>query len=538
MRRSPLLRLVAIALVLLSAAGARAEVLLPDGLLPFDMPPLAELQASPRKVVAHWFLWPLSIDNRDPAGADKYAQVLNTDQKQWDSFLRLRPLPRPPRTGLRPLAHPGLGDTWLLEDAKADIRLAQAIGLDAFFVNFSSGGDTGNRWSSPKFLRLLRAAEELGTGFAIAPNLDLMTCKPTCDEDGRHPADRILREFTQGLRDAGLGLDSPALMRHEGRLVVGSFAAERASPEWWAALDAEFRRHGVDIFLMCLFNATRHAERIARYGAVCDAWSDWGVPLWTQAERDFGRVFPGVGDDLIVAPVRVQDYRARPTANLPEGFYVQGAENRGSRLLRGNWTSALTSGADWVQLLTWNDHGESSSFVPNTATQFGFYDLTAYYIVWYKTGRPPEIVRDALYYFHRVQRGPPWVRPFRNAPADEWVNEVEVVAFLTAPAEVEITTVDGTTRHRVGAGLQVVTAPMPARGRPAFRVVRDHRVVAEAMSPFEIGRPTGRAIDMVWRAGGSLRAARSAIEPGAGCAPRGADACLSPSLGEPVWLAR
>lgn len=29
-------------------------------------------------------------------------------------------------------------------------------------------------------------------------------------------------------------------------------------------------------------------------------------------------------------------------------------------------------------------------------------DITAYYVAWFKTGNPPKITNDAIYYFHRV----------------------------------------------------------------------------------------------------------------------------------------
>jgi hypothetical protein len=111
------------------------------------------------------------------------------------------------------------------------------------------------------------------------------------------------------------------------------------------------------------------------------------------------------------------------------------------------------------------------------------------------------------------------------------------VAFLTAPATVEIVTDAGTSRGDFPAGVHVLSAPLPATGKPRFRIVRNGAAVAEVTSAFAIG-PMPERNDVVYRSGGSLRA-DAAAGGGAEQVCRGGDpdACLMhPS--EPVWLAR
>lgn len=234
-------------------------------------------------------------------------------------------------------------------------------------------------------------------------------------------------------------------------------------------------------------------------------------------------------DEPVVAAINNQDVRYRPTN-------IIGDEARGSATLRASWMSAIEGAADWAQLVTWNDHSEHSAFVPTTGTQFGYYDLTAYYVSWFKSGRPPVIKRDVLYYFHRVMNGPPWISQFRSAGGG-WVNEIELVALLTAPATLEIETEAGTTRRAVGAGMQVLTAPLPKQGKPVFRLVRADRPLIEIQSPFAVD-PSPRASDLVYRSGSSLRAQYGRLHPPAViCSSSNADACLE-APGEPVWLAQ
>jgi Glycosyl hydrolase family 71 len=104
----------------------------------------------------------------------------------------------------------------------------------------------------------------------------------------------------------------------------------------------------------------------------------------------------GLGFMMPVAP---QDFRPKDT------IY---AETVNSSAYRNAWTSAVTGngtpggGADWVQLVTWNDYSEHTHVTPSFGTQYGFYDLAAYYISLFK-GNPTYIDEDAVYLFFRNQ---------------------------------------------------------------------------------------------------------------------------------------
>ena len=520
--------LIALTLLAGMVPGSIAEAADGPALLPFDTPPPATLPASPRKVLAHWFLWPLSLDNRDPrasAPAEAYARLQNSDAVRWDSRLRLRPLPRPARSG----------DDWEIADFAAEIRLARAMGIDGFLFNYTATGSSGEE-GLRKLVSLLQAAARDADGFTIAPNFDISGCRHSsngfCTGTRLHTPEFVATSFLDALSAAGLR-DSPHLMRHEGRLVVGSFAAEFGPAEWWESLREVFARHGEDVFVVCVFNSPSNQNRMQPFARACDAWSDWGNVNVDRAERPYDRLWPKT-DKPVMGSIRGQDLRWRET-------WAVGAESRGSELLRHNWEAAIRHGVDWVHLITWNDHGEHSSHMPTSATQFAFADLNAYYATWYKTGQRPRIVRDALYFFHRIHHGEPWIRQHRGSAA--WINEIEVVAFLTAPAEVRIITADGTTAHRLTGGMHAVRVPLPRHGNPRFEIHRAGQAVVAVTSPFTIGQTpgyggTGTGLDLVYRSGGSLRMELGRERPAVDCAAGGPDACLDPNQGEPVWLGR
>lgn len=474
---------------------------LPSDVVPFAQPSPSTLRASDKLVVAHWHQFPIS---REKVGAesDGYARMLAAGD-DGAMGIRLRPLGRPARSER----------DWALADAFVDIRWAQAIGVDAFLLNVAT--DMRNPWAWPAYTRFLEAAAALGTGFKIAPNIDCVS-----PGSGRGMAETILTRLEEAR-----ALSSPSQLRVGGRFVVGSFYANNCGVPYWTEFKAAMKAAGFDPFLVCVMLGGAYR---AEFDGVCDAWSDWGRrDPWSAAGSDYAGRYAGAKGEPIMAAISHGDIRYKKDGNIAY-------EQKGSQTLRINWEQAIATGAHWAQLNTWNDIGEHAAFYPNTAQQFAVYDLTAYYIAWFKTGAPPPITRDAVYYFHRVARVPP-------APQlrfGSWANEVEAVAFLTAPAAVEIVTDEGVTRGDFPAGMHVLSAPLPAAGKPRLRIVRGGATVAEVISAYPIG-PMPRRNDVVYRSGGSLRAAAAAAHGSADrvCREAGADACLMHPA-EPVWLAQ
>jgi hypothetical protein len=210
------------------------------------------------------------------------------------------------------------------------------------------------------------------------------------------------------------------------------------------------------------------------------------------------------------------------------------AEQRGFGTLRNTWSAALADGADWAQITTWNDIGEHSHLYPNTAGQWAFYDLNAYYIAWFKIGRPPQVTRDAIYYSHRIAQAPSGTKMgIRHLP---WANLVDVVGFLTKPATVEVTTASGTTTRNLQAGMQTFAVALPSSGKPRFRMIRSGTPVVDFESAFAIGAMPA-VHDVTYKAGGSLRTAYGIGNPAPAVCESGSsspDQCLE-APGEPVW---
>jgi len=436
------------------------------------------LFGSRRKVFAHWHWFPISFDNQ-PASHDYYAtQLLSPaglggQYRNVGGFMRNRPLPRPTR-----------GGNWRLLDMIDDLAYASAIGVDAFQVNL--------RDLSPKsfFIQdihlLLDAAVASQSPTRVYPNLD-------CSSELLDlSADKIV---------AALGpvFDHPAVYRGtDGKVWLGAFYAEAWDVARWSALLAALRAKYDVHFFPVFLNAGRASIDHLKLANTVGTWTADREGAIAKL-GDFAARARSVGASWC-QPVSPQDFR-------PKNAWYTEAKN--SAVFREGWEAAIANGADAVNITTWNDYSEGSAIRPSTGIQYGYYDLAAYYISWFKTASRPQIVRDVLYYFHRIEipRGPEMgtmqSRRLMLSGSPLPSNLIEVVACLTAPGDVSIGVGDSNRTEELQRGLSAMTMPM-SRGVPRFALERHgtRRLSFESAFPIPHAAPFE---DFLYRAGSSNR---------------------------------
>lgn len=445
---------------------------------PFNPPPLATERQSPHKVFAHWHIFPISYDNQ-PAGNDYWSRAYMRPQGEQGRYAaggglaRERPLPRPVIGG---------GD-WQVQDMETEVRRASAIGLDGFLFNIVNPNDPKTFDRLPQ---MLEAAQRVDPSFKVALMIDGVT---------NH--DRSVDDVAAGILRVA---SHPSLFRSsDGRLVLASFSAERKPVDWWKALFAKLQDAGVKVYFVPVFQG--YKREMGPFVPISEGLSDWGLRTPTGAKFFLGAAAESHRLGKIwMAPVATQD--SRPKA-------LKYWESGGSEAFRENWRTAIDDGADWVQVVTWNDYGEGTEIAPSTGTQYAFYDLSAYYIDWFKTGRQPPITRDVLYYFHRIMptstQGDPAQQPspYQIQGAEPAQDNIELLAFLTAPGMLEIDIGGKTYRQEASAGITSFKVPL-APGRPRFRLIRDGSAVINLQSAFDI-RTKVDYQDFLYRAGSSSR---------------------------------
>ncbi|MCG5430910.1 hypothetical protein LV457_01160 [Mycobacterium sp. MYCO198283] len=450
--------------------------------LPFDMPLGVPTE---QKVYAHYVPWlPISLDNL-PAEQDYYTtQYLNPlgeggVHAAYGGYLRDRPLAR------APIADPN----WQYVDVVTEVNQARSVGIDGFAVDIVSPGAQADSLD-----RLYRAAAAT-TDFTIQPTADMSGSLAS------YTPEQFADEFAPYLQ-------SPGSQRlGDGRPVLGAFYAERLSPTWWnTALTTLRTTYGVDVaFVPTFLDAYSNMESFAPFSY---GFSSWGGrnPQTTDPTSDFPLLSAGLArrahelGRIWMQPIAFQDNRPR------EGVF----EESGNTVTNTNgWQAAINEGAEWAQLVTWNDYAEMTAMAPSEDHGWRMLDLQAYYISQFKYGEAPTVVRDALYVSHRsqpaaaesgyVESMPMQLRPGTPAPTDT----IDVVVFATDPATVWANAGGQVSSCQVGSGRSVCSFPL-ALGDIVVGLERDGALVQTVTSPYSV-TATPEVQDLQYHVAGGLR---------------------------------
>jgi Glycosyl hydrolase family 71 len=435
----------------------------PEHVWPFERAGAAALEKSERKVFLHYFTpFPLSFDNK-PVDDDFYRRQYlerageNGKFAQVGGYLRERPL--------APGALPG--PHWQAVNAAIDVLRAQNLGADGFGVDLQEL-ESGRYWDQATALFGAAAASRTSFKILIEPDGDILKAIS---------AEQLVKSLVV------LGQHPSAFRLADGRLLLAPFAPEQRPVAYWQAVLEGLDKAGVASALLPVFNDLRaHAQAFA---PICYAMSEWGNRDPDSVEGDAAiEVWRKLAGPRAVWMEAIAPQDVRPKNSI---FW----ESRNTELFRRCWMKAIREQARHAHVITWNDYSEATEIAPSSGTQFLFYDLSAYFISWFKLGQPPRILRDTIYYSHRRQLFEPGHpprgddKPLKLLGRGPVQNRVELVALLTRPATLEIRQGDTVQRSDAGAGLAVLQAPARL-GRPMLRIVRDGKAALEKVSDWQI----------------------------------------------------
>lgn len=421
----------------------------------------ASSSVSTKKVFAHYFPpYPLSLDNK-PAASDYYARNYLTVNGEngihaaYGGLLRDRPLP----------VGQSSSKTWQVDNLRTEIRQAKTAGIDGFAVNLM--GVSGLNWTTAQ--NLFVAAEK--EGFSVVPMVD---------------GSAAISKLTPAQVAASLATlyKSPAAYKEGGQYLLSSFKAEGQTPTWWKQVISLLEtKYGIPISFQAVFLAASDANMKA-FSSISDSFGNWGernprvinkLPVYDDLAEKYGKDW--------IEPVAPQDMRPR------SGVY---AEAGNTEALRAGWQKAIRDGADYVQMVTWNDYSESSQFAPSVAHGSTFLEISRYYSDWFHTGTAPKITQDKLFLTHRTQLANATstvkqkaLLPTLSGSQGDVRNTAEALVFLTAPATVEITVAGVKTTYNAPAGVSAYTAPLKA-GTVQAKIVRSGAAVKTAVSPYKV----------------------------------------------------
>jgi hypothetical protein len=464
-----------------------------DACLPITMPTADVLFNSPKKVFAHYFyMFPLSIDNK-PSAQDYYnVQHLSKsgESGKWarqGGFLRQRPL------GVPVISAPN----WRLLNVENEVRMAIARGITGFTIDVLGVKEATDNDGHVQML--LQAAQAVDPRFKIVVMPDIAQFKSDADS-----VTKII---------ASVAASPAAYKLADGRLVVTAFNAGANPPEWWSSIFKQLSAQGIRIAFVPTFLGWRGSA--TAFADLSYGFGDWGTatPRGARAMKADPDAAHAINGKIYMMPVDPQQYR-------PKDPSIWEAEN--SEAFRSAWTSAIAANSDWVQIVTWSDFSESSEIEPYTDATLardigtGYYDLNGYYSAWFLTGHEPAITHDVLYYFYRREpsnaASPAQSLPIRftNSTAKD---DIELVAFLTAPGTLKITIGQKDYLQNATAGITSFRVPLQP-GVPTFSLMRNGSTVFSFKGGVQIygtsGTPSG-VLDLTYWSGSAAQSGRCSL---------------------------
>ncbi|MDR3708676.1 MAG: endo-1,3-alpha-glucanase family glycosylhydrolase [Capsulimonadaceae bacterium] len=440
---------------------------------PFDQLQIDQLRASDKKVFLYYFpIYTAGPSSEDP-GLSWFSRTIanptllnKPDSAGAGTEFEYCPYPRPP---VEPLTNAHDSYVRSMED---EVRLARQLGIDGMFVDLESfPSPYGGKYFNEQAFSLMEAAARIDPAMAMIPAIygpDSAT-------------DDTAREFanTDVVKRA---LAQPNILRlADGRAVITSWYPERFPASWWKLALSEVEKSGERVAFIPQFNSIDH---LSEFAPISYGMTHWG-PRSPEKFDWVSRVAPLTTKAIF--PIVEQDVR-------PRGVWYM--ESCNSALLRGLWGMAIDDKADWAFIDTWSDYTEQAQ-APSRSIGFAPFDLNAYYIQWFKTGKQPAVKRDVLYYFYRTQHtsavpshGKEWVlrKPWGDNKETAPRNEIELLAFLKEPGKLCIQ-VDGQTYScSAGAGITSFKAPLPPDKSftPVFSLLRGKRTVVSRPGQYAV----------------------------------------------------
>lgn len=296
-----------------------------------------------------------------------------------------------------------------VEQLADEIQLAQHYGVDGFVLNCGA-------WNrEPRYEivseKLFRAAEKLNTGFVLFFSAD--------------PSTGLSAEEAVSMYVAFK--DRPNYFKYGGRGVLTTFHGQR---QWVEQIQSQLSDLQASVFFAPNVSTLRDfalpgreietpgvatAEKILDEDRDVDGHSYFGAG-GTYLDIAASTLSLGAAarkrNKLFMAPVTPY-YRGHGTNNRV-------FESLGFTGMAAEWEAAIQSGAEWVQIVTWNDWSEDTyvePFVdmqkveftgrwPDALAHDGFLLASGYYIKWFKSGVEPVSYPPLFCVFFRPARRP------------------------------------------------------------------------------------------------------------------------------------
>ncbi|EJD03163.1 glycoside hydrolase family 71 protein [Fomitiporia mediterranea MF3/22] len=415
-------------------------------------------------------------------------------------------------------AHHMVGNTapYTVEDWKQDIQLANASGIDAFALNIGS-----DSWQSDQVKNAYTAAQQLGSNFKMFLSLDMSILPCVSPENA-----------TALRKTATAYADHPAQFKYNNKAFVSTFSGEQCTfgqgnaAQGWSS---QFKSQLSNIFFVPNLNID--PTTLGSYSNAIDGEFNWNS-AWPIAANNvtFKAAVQkaGAAQDNVVNTQYSQlitqisdvnhgyssslDTDQQYIGALKDKLYLAGASpwfftHYSPSSYNKNWVylSDLLYPTRWqaiisarnkfpmVEIITWNDYGESSYIGPIKGAQpnsqawvngfdhSAFLDMTKYFITAYKTGKYPTVQEDKIYLWARPHKKDATSSDPVGKPRDFDIMEDALFAVVLAKEQSSVTlsTKSITKTVQVKAGLSELSLPLKPGDTMSASLSRNNQVVAQ-----------------------------------------------------------
>lgn len=377
-----------------------------------------------------------------------------------------------------------------VDDYKDEIRSAQKYHIDGFALNCGHWNEVEPEYKK-RVLRIYEAAKELGTGFKLF-----------ISDDG------LSRQELEDIVDTLS--NQPNQFYFRGKFVLSTFSREGKDNRQGKEL-MEFAKNKRLFFIPFFYT------RPIVFPLISDLLAENLINTFPDIDGYFYFAAGTRSDQVVNSNINLSRSLHERKKIFMAGIYPYYRGNstnyrlfdtKGFQGMEDQWRSAIDVGADWVELVTWNDWNESTYMAPfgspdTTALTWGtagkllshsaYLEASKYYIDWFKAGVPPHISTDQLYYFYRLapMKLSATVTPkeFSDMGRPKNVSTLEdrvyVTAFLKYPATLIVEIGGDHSTFNLQAGLQNVDVPFEL-GRPTFTLIRNGSVILKKTGEQEI----------------------------------------------------
>jgi len=377
-----------------------------------------------------------------------------------------------------------------------EIQQAQAAGIDGFVLDIGTWNDTNYLYYNQRVELIYQAAELLHNGFKLS----------------------LFVEFSNTTNIINL-VETYAhrtnTFWYNGGIVLSSWGMNTVPTMGWTGLDwtnqvlNPLQTAGYPVFFIPHFWPP-YAHEVPTYSDAETLLSQdgsfiqglflflaSGLPAeFAQSVSNYASALHGAGKTFMASFTPNYWGNAQPSNGR---WYFESDGGEGTII---EWQSIIANQPDWVNLVTWNDFNESTYICPATNTDLEYYEgglatprrychagyleLSKHYIAWYKTGQEPPINQDALFYFYRTHPKNAVASATNDVPVTTFIGDIQDVIyntlFLTAPAQLVVSSGGNLSTNTLAAGIQSVRTPF-IPGAQSFTLFRNGTNVLSTQGP-------------------------------------------------------